>query len=139
MEIWQILLLLSVVSIVVEIFTSGLVAGAVGVGFLLSAFGAMLNAPIEIQAVLFSIGTICGFIAIKKLIKDRFQNKPLKTNVDAMVGQSAKAVSDIDKLGGEVVLDGTVWKAISSEERIEKGSIVKILSIESIVLLVTKI
>jgi membrane protein implicated in regulation of membrane protease activity len=59
------------------------------------------------------------------------------TNVNALVGRTAKVVVAVDGDDGRVMLDGVDWKARSeSGERVEVGTMVKIVKVDSVVLTV---
>lgn len=62
-------------------------------------------------------------------IKDDFLNQIVTVEKDVLVGE----------LGGKVWFQGTVWDAITTEERIGKGSKVRILKRDNLVFTVEKI
>ena len=66
------------------------------------------------------------------------QPKKEKTNLDRIIGTNAVVTQTINKNNpGEVKVEGVLWTA-TADELIEKGSIVKILEINSTKLRVEK-
>jgi membrane-bound serine protease (ClpP class) len=63
----------------------------------------------------------------------RAQFLPVKTGPGTMLGKTAAALTAIDQAGGQVMIDGEYWKAVS-QTPLAKGAAVKIVGIEGLTL-----
>lgn len=123
---------------IVEISTVNLVS----IWFVISGIFSMLLALVidsfTIQLTVFVVLGIILLISTKSVIK-KMQPKKEKTNLDRIIGMNAIVTQTINKNSpGEVKVEGILWTAIA-DELIEKGSIVKILEINSTKLRVEKV
>lgn len=123
---------------IVEISTVNLVS----IWFVISGIFSMLLALVidsfTIQLTVFVVLGIILLISTKSVIK-KMQSKKEKTNLDRIIGMNAIVTQTINKNSpGEVKVEGILWTAIA-DELIEKGSIVKILEINSTKLRVEKV
>lgn len=141
MEIWHYLIIAAILSLLIEIFTTSFVFGAMGVGFLLSSIFSSCGASISWQIFVFSLGVVTTFFLIKPIIS-KFgykKNGNLRTNAEGLVGKEGIVTQKIipNENSGKVKLDGVNWSAISSKnDIIDVGMNVKIVEIKSIVLIV---
>ena len=140
-ETWHILIALAVVAFIFEIFTAGFISGSVGIGFLVSGVFSFLGLNYEWQIFMFSVGLGLTFLLIRPLImKYAYDDKnKITTNKDALIGKEAMVIETIDfyKNTGRVKIDGDDWKAKSKNKAvIPIGTLVKVITIESIVLIV---
>ena len=122
---------------IVEISTVNLVS----IWFVISGIFSMLLALVidsfTIQLTVFVVLGIMLLISTKSVIK-KMQPKKEKTNLDRIIGTNAVVTQTINKNSpGEVKVEGVLWTA-TADELIEKGSIVKILEINSTKLRVEK-
>lgn len=138
---WQLWLLVCFVLLILEIFTSGFLLGCFAVGafasFLLSAIGFGAS----IQACAFFVFSILSLIYLRPFINRITKKKETLTGMDAIIGREVFVSDDIipDKNKGYIKCDGDLWRAISSDRsNIEKGTKVRILSYEGIVVKVEK-
>lgn len=144
MEIWQIWVIVALVFIVIEIFTSGFAVACFSVGCILAAIGAACKLELSWQILLFAIGTFLAFIFIRpfvlKLIDKGTKGKEIATNMDNLIGRQAVVTETITKNDyGRVKIDGDDWKArLESGESAEIGEKVTVVSYESIILTVKK-
>jgi membrane protein implicated in regulation of membrane protease activity len=141
-NIWQIWLLLAFICLILEIFIPSFVIFNFGVGAFLATLVAGIGLSLEWQIVFFSVGTLTSFFLVRPVMKKWFYKKsnPVKTNIDAMTGRTGLVTAPINNLNntGRVQLDGDEWKARSlNNEIIPKGTPVKIIKTESILLIVT--
>jgi len=63
----------------------------------------------------------------------RAQFLPVKTGPQTMLGKTAAALTAIDEAGGQVMIDGEYWNAVSQTPLV-KGAAVKIVGIEGLTL-----
>lgn len=122
---------------IVEISTVNLVS----IWFVISGIFSMLLALVidsfTIQSTVFVVLGVILLISTKSVIK-KMQPKKEKTNLDRIIGTNAVVTQTINKNSpGEVKVEGVLWTA-TADELIEKGSIVKILEINSTKLRVEK-
>lgn len=93
------------------------------------------SASLTVLAVFFAIIVAIGIYFVVWALR----RKPV-TGVEAMKGQSGVAVSDITESGGEVSLDGVVWRAKLSREEgiIPRGANVVVVDVSSLTLMVRR-
>jgi len=142
MEIYHILIILGVLSLVIEIFTVLFFFASVGVGFFLSAFGNYFDYTTENQIYLFAIGVIVTFFAIRPLFnKIAYNTDHITTNKDNMINKVGIVVNKVgDEFNpGLVKLDGDTWKAITKGVEIEENTRVRIIDVNSIIVTVDAI
>jgi membrane protein implicated in regulation of membrane protease activity len=134
--LWHILLALAIFSLIVEVFTLGFLAGALGVGLVFSSVGAYFELDTEWLIALFALGSIIAFFTIKPVV-DRFLKDKVTTNADSIVGQKGRVTEAIQNAtgAGRVLVGGDDWK-VECEEDLPVGTVVRVVARESIVLLV---
>lgn len=131
-----------IVLLVIEIATLGLTTIWFAGGALIACIAALLHASILVQVILFLAVSIL-LLFFTRPMAVRYMNKNrTKTNVDSLVGKEAVVVQDIDNLKsqGQVQVNGLEWTARtgSSQEIIEKGTIVEIERVDGVKLIVNK-
>ena len=132
--LWHILLALAIFSLIVEVFTLGFLAGALGVGLVFSSVGAYFELDTEWLIALFALGSIIAFFTIKPVV-DRFLKDKVTTNADSIVGQKGRVTEAIQNAtgAGRVLVDGDDWQ-VECEEDLPVGTVVRVVARESIVL-----
>ena len=132
--LWHILLALAIFSLIVEVFTLGFLAGALGVGLVFSSVGAYFELETEWLIALFALGSIIAFFTIKPVV-DRFLKDKVTTNADSIVGQKGRVTEAIHNAtgAGRVLVGGDDWK-VECEEDLPVGTVVRVVARESIVL-----
>ena len=132
--LWRILLALAIFSLIVEVFTLGFLAGALGVGLVFSSVGAYFELDTEWLIALFALGSIIAFFTIKPVV-DRFLKDKVTTNADSIVGQKGRVTEAIQNAtgAGRVLVGGDDWK-VECEEDLPVGTVVRVVARESIVL-----
>ena len=142
MEVYQILIIISIFCLVIEIFTPLFLFASIAVGLLFSAYGSYVDYSLTNQVYGFVIGSGLSFIFVKPLFKKYAYNKDVRRmNQDVMIGKIGVVTSKIDNVSnqGSVRIDGVNWKAFSiNGDIIEENQTVKIVDIDSIVLHVIK-
>lgn len=123
---------------VIEAITINLVS----VWFIASAVAALVVSIFtDSMVVQFGVFVILGVILLvttKPWLVKLITPKPVKTNLDRVIGEKAIVTEDIKPLeSGEVKVDGKRWTAISKEELV-KGDVVKVLKIDGVKLQVEK-
>ena len=134
-------LIFAVVLMVIEMLTMGLTTIWGAGGALAAAVTSLLTDSLLWQVLVFAVVTLFLVIVTRPLAVRKFNNRTIRTNVDALIGKSAVAESDVDELNrGEVRLDGKVWVAVPAKgsAEIRKGDIVKVERVEGVKLIVSK-
>ncbi|MBR2031159.1 MAG: NfeD family protein [Alistipes sp.] len=144
MEIWHIWVIVALVFVIVEMFTTGFAVMCISFGCLFGAGASALDWDIKWQLLVFAVGTALAFLTVRPLVYKFFYKKgqEVKTNVDALVGRRAIVTERIEGElhAGRVKVDGDDWKAVSTDtEPIEAGEAVEITAINSVILTVKKL
>lgn len=132
--------ILTVVFIVAEVATVGLVSVWFAVGALAATVTALLGGEAWLQAVVFAVVSGVLLALLRPFAKKFFQPKLTKTNVDAVIGSRGVVCEDIDNLRacGRVKLDTMEWAARSTGgDPIPAGTQVRVDRVEGVKLLVT--
>lgn len=107
----------------------------VSVWFVISGLVALvLSFIIDSFLIQFGVFVILGIVLMltTKSTLEKLLIKKEKTNLDRVVGMRAIVTEDIDKNTiGEVKVDGKIWSAVS-EQKLPKGTNVKILEINGV-------
>lgn len=144
MEVWHIWVIIALIFVIIEMFTTGFAVMCISFGCLFGAGASALDWAIEWQILSFAIGTALAFVTVRPLIyKFFYKNQPeVKTNTEAVIGRNAivteRIVGSIQP--GRVKIDGDDWKAVSLEnDPIEEGEMVEVTAINSVILTVKKV
>ncbi len=139
MQTWQILVAAGIVAFILEIFTTGFIAGSAGIGFFFAAAGSYFDLSAPWQILLFALGMTLTYFLIRPLVNKYGYREPVKTNRDALIGKTGKVTEEInpETHTGRVAIDGDDWKARpANNEIIPTGSTVEVVEIDSIILFV---
>ncbi len=144
MEAWQIWVIIALIFVIVEMFTTGFAVMCISVGCLFGAGASLLDWDIKWQILAFAIGTALAFVTVRPLVYKFFYKKSseVKTNADALIGRRAVVTERIEGElhPGRVKIDGDDWKAVPlNDETIEVGEAVEVTAINSIILTVKKL
>lgn len=90
-----------------------------------------------------AIGSVIAFIAFKPLIKKQAEarhNRENLSNMDALIGRVTVVDETIEEhRPGRIIIDGDNWQAVSADgTAMEKGTKVKVISYDSIILTVAR-
>lgn len=135
-------IVLAVVLAIIEAETQGMVSLWFSIGAIFSFFASLLGVSMLYQALIFVIVSSLLLIFLRPFAKDFLKVRPTKTNADRMVGEKGEVLETIDntKRTGQVKVLGQIWSASSStEEKIEKESLVVVESISGVRLYVKTI
>lgn len=105
-------LVIGVGLVAAEMLSGDFVLLMLGVGALAGAGAAAFSASVIIEVIVFA-GVSLGLIVLARpALKRRFlETGGAKTNVEALVGERAVALSAVDAHGGRVKLAGGEWTA----------------------------
>ena len=144
MDAWHWWVIIALIVVVVEMFTTGFAVMCISFGCLFGAVASALEWAIEWQLLAFAVGTALAFITVRPLVYKFFYKKSpeVKTNVDALVGRRAIVTERIEGElhPGRVKIDGDDWKAITLDNvAVEVGEAVEVTAINSVILTVKKL
>jgi len=127
------------------LITSSFALLCFAVGAIAAAFISLAGFSEIWQFIIFASFSLLSFVFIRPVImhhlNKRSQGRP-KTNIDALIGKTAKVVERIDGQlqFGRVIIDGDNWQAVSADNSpIEVGEKVIVVSIDSIILTVRRV
>lgn len=144
METWHIWVILALILVIVEIFTSGFVIICLAVGSAAAAVASCCSSGIEGQLLWFSVATFLAFIAVRPLLLRSFKKgkSGRKSGIEALEGREAIVTERISYVenSGRVAIDGDDWKAVATDrdEIIEKGQKVIVTGVDSVILKVRR-
>ncbi len=140
-EIWHILIALGVIAFIIEIFTIGFISGSVGIGLIFAGIFNYWGFETKWQILVFSFGVGLIYFLVKPIVmKYGYGAKSrIKMNQDALIDREGTVTQEINFFNdtGRVLIDGDDWRAKSKKnENISKGTVVRVVAIDSIVLFV---
>lgn len=134
MNMVYIWLIVAVLAVVAEAVTVQMVAIWFAPAALVAMLGAIFGAPLALQIVLFVlVSALCVVFLYKKLRKNIAEDC-VKTNLDALIGATAKVETEIPQDGvGRVTVKGISWQA-ACPGGAPKDAHVRVLSIDGVTL-----
>lgn len=133
-------LIIFIVLVAFEIATLQLVSIWFAVGAVGGLIVSLLGGSLEIQLCVFLAISLVLLLAVKPLADKLLKRHVTKTNVDSLIGQTAKVTSIIDNQNGfgSAVVKGQEWAAVSADDNvvIPPGKMVVILRISGVKLIV---
>lgn len=139
MGTWVIWLILAAVLGTVEVMTTTLAFGLVGIAALIAAGTGYLGAPAALQFGVFVAASAVGLGVARPFALRHIRQPPmLRTGTAALVGRSALVLEEVGPHGGRVRIGGEVWSARSYDETqvIPAGKTVDVMHIEGATALV---
>ncbi len=140
---WLWWLIAAAILVIVELLTNTFAAFCLVGGCALALVAALIGFGIEVQLVAAAIGSVIAFIAFKPLIKKQAEarhNRENLSNMDALIGRVTVVDEPIEEhRPGRIIIDGDNWQAVSADgTAMEKGTKVKVISYDSIILTVAR-
>lgn len=126
---------IAIISVIVEITTTGLMAIWFAPAALLSMILSLFGAPVSVQIPVFVVVSGLLLLLFYKKIKENIDKKSEKTNLDALIGKEALVEEDIpERETGRVKVGGISWAAHtkSGHAAIKKGEYVRIVAIDGV-------
>jgi membrane protein implicated in regulation of membrane protease activity len=137
---WALWLSLAFLLAVAEILSLDLVLIMLAVGALAGAGVAVVAPDLWWLQILVAAGVSVGMLMLlRPTVMARVRNMPgYRSSTDKMVGSSGVAVSQIDKSGGEIKVDGQSWTArpYSSDLVIAQGEEIEVYEIDGAIAVV---
>ena len=125
--------------VAIELITLGLTSVWFAVGALAACVVWLLGGGFIAQLLAFAVVTVLVLLLIRPYAIRYINGRTEKTNVDALIGKTAKVVAAIDNVNGAgmVVVDGVSWTARNvNDEVIEKDRLVTVAAVEGVKLIV---
>ena len=132
-------LITTLVMLLIEGATAGLVIIWFAIGSLAALICALLGGQLWLQVLLFALVSGAALVATRPLVRKYVNARYVRTNADSLVGQTAVVKEAISNEDGEGLCscNGKMWSARSkSGAPIEAGVTVKICAIEGVKLIV---
>ena len=140
MHLWEIIAICGIAFVILEVFTPSMFfLNFALAAFLTSAVSVFVKTP-SILIILFVVLSFISFLFLRPILVKKFV-KSKETGIDnKYIGQTVNAEENITSTEGVIAIYGERWDARSENgEFIEKGSQVKIVRNESIIMYVEKI
>lgn len=138
---WQLWLIAAMVAGALEIKLSGFVMLWFAVGALAASLASAVGLGVDGQLLLFSVVSTALFGASRTIFKHAFMRdaSPLRTGVEAMLGQEALVVEALaEQHGGTVRINGELWTARSLSGPVPEGERVLVEQVEGLKLWVRR-
>ena len=132
-------LIVFVVFAALELVSVGMTCIWFAVGALAACVTSLFTGNWIIQSIVFIIVTVLFLLFLRPLAVKYVNNKTEKTNVDSIIGRTAKVVTEIDNVNakGMVVIDGVEWTARSKDDRvIPKETLVEVVEVSGVKVMV---
>lgn len=128
-------LIIMVIFLIIEIITLGLSTIWFAAGALVSYITALLGANLAVQIIVFLVVSIVALIFTRPIALRFFNKDREKTNVDTIIGMTAKVLEDIDNRNstGKVIINGIEWMARAvSDEVIAAGTMIVVKEVSGV-------
>lgn len=131
MQMWMWLLAAGIL-LVVEMLTVDLLFASLAFSALLAAGAHGLGFGVVVQGVVFGVGAAGSLLFLRPIALRHLKKKPADqaTNVEALIGAKAIALSVVTQSQGLVKLNGETWSARSFKGEIDNGVQVEVVAIE---------
>ncbi len=125
-------LLAAGILLVVEMLTVDLLFASLAFSALLAAGANGLGYGVVVQGVVFGVGAAGSLLFLRPIALRHLKKKPADqaTNVEALIGATAVALSVVTQSQGLVKLNGETWSARSNSSQIHEGTQVEVVAIE---------
>ncbi|MGW7369699.1 NfeD family protein [Streptomyces sp. NPDC054841] len=139
MDPWLIWLITAAVLAVAEIFTLTAALGMLAGAALVTAGVAAVGLPLLFQFLVFAIVATVSVLFVRPVVRRHIlQPQVERFGVDALVGRTGYALSEVTGLGGRVRIGGEEWTARAYDETlvIPPGATVDVIEISGATALV---
>ena len=137
---WAIWVSLAFLLGIAEIMSLDLVLIMLAVGALAGAAVAVVAPTLWWLQILVATGiSVMMLLLLRPTLLAKVRNMPgYRSSADKMVGSSGMAISQIDKSGGEIKVDGQSWSArpYSSDVVIQQGTEIEVYEIDGVIAVV---
>ncbi len=135
-------LVLTILCILVEITTVGLVSIWFAGGALVACFLDMAGIHVIVQVVVFLVVSLLLVLVTRPLAKKCLNTNRTKTNYEGIIGKVVRVTEKIDNFNntGTALVNGQEWTARSESDNItiEQGQLAQVVNIKGVKLIVKK-
>ncbi len=128
--------------VIIEIITLGLTTLWFATGALVAFLVTFVGGPIWLQVILFLVVSIIMLCFTRPVAQRYINQNVMKTNVDSLIGQTAKVTVGIDNINceGYAILNGQEWtaRAENDDDRIPADTLVTVKAISGVKLIVSR-
>jgi membrane protein implicated in regulation of membrane protease activity len=120
------------VLLVVEMLTVDLLFASLAFSALLAAGASAAGLNVVVQGIVFGVGAVGSLLFLRPVALKHLKKKPADhaTNIEALIGAPAIALTAVTENEGLVKLSGETWSARSFNDDIENGTRVEVVAIE---------
>lgn len=139
MQLWMWLAAAGVL-LVVEMLTVDLLFASLAFSALMAAAANGLGFDMATQGITFGVAAALSLFILRPIALRHLKKRPpdFATNVEALIGAPAIALSEITDLSGQVKLSGEVWSARSESGLIAPDTRLEVVAIEGATAVVRK-
>lgn len=143
-NVWEIWVFLAILSLIIELSSGTFYIMCFAIGAGVAAIASAIGLGMVAQIITFAIASaICIFMVRPLVVKYLPGHKGVarESNAEAIIGREGRVSETIVAGGfGRVAIDGDDWKAQSADDaEIVKGEKVKVISMDSIIITVSKL
>jgi membrane protein implicated in regulation of membrane protease activity len=131
MQIWMWLAAAGVL-LVIEMVTVDLLFASLAFSAVMAATANAIGLDMAAQGIVFGVAAAISLLVLRPIALKHLKKRPadFATNVEALVGSPAVALSEITDISGQVKLSGEVWSARTDSGLIAVDSRVEVVAIE---------
>lgn len=135
--VWVIVM---IILIAIELATVGLYSVWFAVGALTALIFTLLHCSLLVQLLSFLIVSAALFFWVRPIMTKRINSTAIKTNTEALIGETGIVVADISEFStGQVKINGVIWTARAEDDQpIPRDTKVTINRIEGVKLIVER-
>lgn len=142
-HLWQAWALVALICLILELTNGDFFIMCFAIGGVCAAIASVFTDSLIVQILIFVVFALLSLVFVRpKALKYLHKGEDSRlSNADALIGREGKVSEEIPADGyGRVLIDGDDWKACSTENgNITKGTKVRVVKIESIIITVEKI
>lgn len=139
-HLWQIWCIAGVVFFIIEMFTPVMFFLNIGFACFIAAISAALGIEPIYQVLIFGVFSAIFLLWLRPFLIKRKNSSDTPETIEMYIGKTANVINTVTAEDGRIAVFGEEWQAKSlNGEVIEKGSQVKIMKNDSIVMYVVPI
>lgn len=140
MTAWVLWLVVAAILGAIELMSLTLIFGFAALAALAAGGIAAAGVVGWLQVAFFCVALLVLLVVVRPIALRHRQNAPpLRSGVDALIGQVATTLSEVDRDGGRVKLGGEVWTARTTAGSVATGTRVRVLAIQGATALVESV